>query len=184
VLSGEAAVRHQLRPTPIVGIYFDTEATPSEAAEDRARALLDPGDGSGVFEVERGPQGERLLRQVLLIVALALGMTTLMIVIATVALSTAEMRNDLATFAAVGAPPRVRRRLSAAHAMVLTMTGSGLGLVLGTICAVMLALAQRVPLSPLPWQYVVPAALGAALVGAASGYFASPRRVPLTRRAE
>jgi hypothetical protein len=75
-------------------------------------------DGSIRVEIEEGPDdGSRAL----LIVA---AFVTLVGVAISVALSAAEGRADLATLAAVGAPPRRRRALATSQALLVAGLGS------------------------------------------------------------
>jgi putative ABC transport system permease protein len=182
VVTSRTAERAGLLPTASYGIYFGTGAPPQSAAEDRARALLETADGSGELTVERGASGERLLRQILLVVMLALGLTTLVIVGISVALSTNEMRRDLATLAAVGAATRTRRRLTGAQALLLSCLGVGMGLLVGYGTSFALLAANGLPRALASWGAIGAAGLAACLTAAAVGAAAAPVRLTLVRR--
>src|SRR5690606_41705395 len=60
-----------------------------------------------------------------------------------VGLAAADARPDLATMTAVGAPPRIRRRIAAAQAGLLALTGSVRGVLAGTVIGLALGLWSR-----------------------------------------
>ncbi|MGA4541112.1 FtsX-like permease family protein [Uniformispora flossi] len=130
---GEEAARAIGVPPGDIGILFDTVSMPSEADEQRARAQLD-GVVTGVyFDVERGYQG-RPSTQLLLLAAATVVVALGAAGVAT-GLALADGRRDLATLGAVGAPPRVRRALSAAQSWVIALVGTVLGLAVGLLPA-------------------------------------------------
>ncbi len=88
--------------------------------------LIDTG-----VHVERGYSSPYLL-----ILALLAGIGALIVLVATVtatALAMSEARPDLATLAAVGAPPRTRRYVASAQAVVIGLLGTLLGVALGFV---------------------------------------------------
>lgn len=96
---------------------------------------------------------------------------------ATVALSATDGRADLATLAALGAPPRRRRRLAGAQALVVTSLGTLGGLVLGA-CAGFAA----VPLAGLrelsvPWEHLLLTTLAVPLLAAVLAVLVTPSRL-------
>jgi putative ABC transport system permease protein len=100
-----------------------------------------------------------------------------------VALSAAEGRADLATLAAVGAPPRRRRALAAAQALLVAGVGCALGVAFGTF----VAYAARTTTGSPRLRHPVGeprdhGGRGAAAGGARRGAF-TPSRLPLVRRA-
>jgi putative ABC transport system permease protein len=127
-----------------------TTRMPTQAETDRLSATLGNGYNVGV---ERGPQSNSANLIVLAIVAgvIALGAAA----IAT-GLAAADGRADLATLAAVGASPRVRRVLSLSQSGVIAGLGSLLGAAsgLGMSAAVLFALNRRfTELWPAPTPY-------------------------------
>ncbi|MGW0660356.1 FtsX-like permease family protein [Streptodolium elevatio] len=118
-----------VEPTQLV---YDTTKMPSEAAQQRAQEALHALGGGGV-EVERGYQG-RPSTQILLLGAAAVLVALGASGVAT-GLALADGRKDLATLGAVGAPPRVRRTLSAAQSWVIALIGTSLGVVVGLLPA-------------------------------------------------
>ncbi len=114
-----------------------TTRMPTQAEEQRLQALVT----NQVVAVERGyssPYPLLLLVIIIASVVVALGST-----LAVVGLSAAEGRADVATLAAVGAPPRVRRRLAAAQAGVVAVLGTLLGSVSGVVSGITLVLLSR-----------------------------------------
>ena len=77
---------------------------------------------------------------------------TLLGVAISVSLSAAEGRADLATLAAVGAPPRRRRNLAAAQAWVLGQLGCLLGVGVGALYGYTAHAAFGSPHFAIPWQ--------------------------------
>ncbi|WP_436771993.1 FtsX-like permease family protein [Yinghuangia sp. YIM S09857] len=132
VILGEEPAKLLGVPPTLVQLVYDTAEMPSEAAQQRAQEAVYAVGGGGI-EVERGYQG-RPSTQILLLAAatvlVALGASG----VAT-GLALADGRKDLATLGAVGAPPRVRRTLSAAQSWVIALIGTALGVVVGLLPA-------------------------------------------------
>jgi putative ABC transport system permease protein len=107
-------------------------------------------------------------------------------------LALADSRADLATLAAVGGPPRVRRRLAAAQAGVLTLLGCVLGVGAGFLPGWSMVhstaeyLGGRSRPTPLavPWTQVGLLTVGLPLVTALVVGLAVRSRIPLNRRAD
>lgn len=128
-----------------------------------------------------------------LVVSLVLtGIALVIALVATglsVGLAAAESRPDLATLAAIGASPRLRRRIAGAQAGVITIIGTGVGLVTGLALAYVLSLWQQQDEGwGRLWEFTVPwpmlAVLVVALPGVAIlGAMAFTRsRLPIVRR--
>jgi putative ABC transport system permease protein len=161
---------------------------PTVAEQDRLQAALRP--QVGVY-VERGPQPDPYTRSLLLLAVVA-GLITLSAAIAS-GLAATDGRADLATLAAIGASPRIRRTLALSQAGVIAGLGSLLGAVagLGAASAVLVALnrafADCWP-APTPYPIVMPwLNVGIALVVvpviAMAGTVAFTRaRLPIERR--
>lgn len=143
-----------------------------------------------VVDVERAPERDTSLTVIVLVGAagiLALAATWIASGLAAV-----ESRADLATLAAVGAAPRVRRRVAGLQSGALTATGVLPGIVGGLAVgwALVSAAAGLGTDTPDPrWQVVVPwpvlgvALLGLPLLAGAMTALFTPARLPLVRRA-
>jgi putative ABC transport system permease protein len=81
--------------------------------------------------VERGY--ELPYRFVIFLLALVGSLVVLVATITATALAMSEARPDLATLAAIGAPPRTRRWVAAAQSVVIGLVGTALGVVLGFV---------------------------------------------------
>ncbi|HYN96526.1 MAG TPA: ABC transporter permease, partial [Pilimelia sp.] len=173
------------RPSRVV---IDTTRPPTQAELDSFRARL--GEGASVF-VERAPQGGNnpllvLLGAVAGVIALgAAGIAT--------GLAAADGRRDLATLAAVGASPGVRRLLSLSQAGAIAGLGTALGVVTGLVIAmaVLAALNQTqavswpsLPAYPLlvPWASLAVVVLGPLVAMLGAGLL-TRSRLPVERRA-
>ncbi len=143
-----------LTTAPLVNVASTTRM-PTVAEEDRLRAAL--GDGYFAYVEHGGPSGNPDL----LILAIVAGVITLAAAAIATGLAAADGRADLATLAAVGASPRVRRLLSLSQSGVIAGLGSLLGAAagLGASMAVLAALnrgyADIWP-APTPYPIAVP----------------------------
>jgi putative ABC transport system permease protein len=103
-------------------------------------------------------------------------------------LGSAELRPFLATFAAVGADPRLSRRLAATQSGLTALLGTLLGLGLGVALAVPLALLNTAderhpdPVLALPWPVLAAVTVVVPLVAATVAAISTPARPVLTRR--
>jgi len=152
----------------------------TRSTEDTVRTSLDKANGD--IYVERGPpSGDDRVTFVILGIA---ALVTLIGVAITVTLSAAEGRADLATMAAVGAPPRRRRAIVAAQALLVSTIGVVCGIVFGSFFAFVSRSAIGAPEFTIPWRdlgiVLVAAPVLAVLV---AGLF-TPSRFPLQRRME
>ena len=148
-----AATARPLGVRPVNAVALATTSRmPTVAEEDRLQAAF--GNRAGVY-VERGPQVASETRS-LLVLALVAGVITLGAAAIATALAAADGRAELATLAAVGASPRVRRGLSLSQSGVIAGLGSLLGALagLGGAMAVLVALNQgQADLWPAPTPY-------------------------------
>ena len=135
----------------------------------------------GVAE-DRGPDNPKDL--VLLLVAAAAAFVTLVGVAISVALSAAEGRADLATLAAVGAPPSRRRGLMASQALLVGGLGCVLGVGLGTFIAFTARATTGSPEFIVPWANLAATGIGVPLLAALVAALCTRGRLPLVRRAE
>lgn len=161
----------------------------SEAEAERVSgALADAGVSNSYLYVERGWTSDNGL--VLLVLAVAAGVITLGATGIAVGLAAADPRADLATLAAVGASPRVRRRVAGAQASVVSVLGVLLGVVAGAVLGTVVVLMNRYGALGLDetWRVIVPwGQLGALVVGVpalaiGAGYAFTPSRLPMVRR--
>ncbi len=158
-------------------LTYDPAAT--EAQLDEAAQAAD--DVGAYAVIERGPQNET--DAILLIAAGAAGFVTLLGVAISVALSAAEGRADLATLAAVGAPPRRRRALAAGQALLIAGLGCGLGLLLGAFVAFTARATTGSPEFVVPWTNVLITGVAVPILAVLVAALFTPSRLPLARRA-
>ncbi|MEU9884855.1 FtsX-like permease family protein [Sphaerisporangium sp. NPDC051011] len=166
------------------------------AEEDRVVRQVAAVTRVAQVRVERGPQRAGSIVTVLLLAAaitLVLGGT-----FAATGLAAADARPDVATLGAIGAPPRVRRFVTAGQAWFIAATGVTLGAAVGFVPGVAATLeaanvilpegvnqfTTHVPLVVIPWASIAALVLLLPLVAAVvAGVFARTR-VPLARRVE
>ncbi|WP_156044092.1 FtsX-like permease family protein [Cellulomonas sp. HZM] len=163
-------------------------ALPARALDDAQEARLAKALGTGAYaQVERGY--ERSVSStlwVLVLVALVVGLGSAGLA---VALAANELRPDLATLAAVGAAPSVRRRVGAAQAGVISVLGVTVGTAAGLVLGGVLWLQKR-QLDPLlhgmwvPWTQVVAVLVGVPALTMAGAYLLTRSRLPMTRRVD
>ena len=166
----------EVEPTRAL-VGYDAEATPDEvgsalAAADRFGAAA---------HVEEGPR-QTPRKLALLIVAGVAAFVTLVGVAISVALSAAEGRADLATLAAVGAPPRRRRALAAAQALLVAGVGCALGVAFGTFVAYAARTTTGSPDFVIPWLNLAITAIVVPLLAVLVAALFTPSRLPLVRR--
>ena len=119
-----------LTTTPTGSVWLPWEA-PASAEEQRANAGVDGDNGS--LSVERGYQDDSG--------AIAIGLAAAALVVAIAAagiatgLAAVDSQADLATLAAVGAAPRIRRTLSGFQCAVIAAMGALLGSAAGLVPA-------------------------------------------------
>jgi putative ABC transport system permease protein len=175
---GEAAAAKAGFGTDSTLIVVTTDRVPTGAEEDRARTLLGPLGSS--LQVERGYGAPYLPGFVALIGGA--GLVTLAGVAISVTLSAAEGRADLATLAAIGAPPRRRRSLAMAQAALVAGLGVGLGLALGaTIGTTIMSGLDGYPLV-VPWPMVLAVGIAVPALGVAAVGLLTRSRLPMVRR--
>ena len=132
--------------------------------------------------VEEGPDDSS--REVaLLMVAGIAAFVTLVGVSVSVALSSAEGRADLATLAAVGAPPSRRRALAAAQALLMAGVGCALGVAFGTFVAYTARATTGSPDFVIPWANLAITMVAVPLLAVLVAALFTPSRLPLARRA-
>ena len=119
--------------------------------------------------------------------------------LAVTALALADARPDLATMAAVGAPPRTRRRYAAWTAFGVASLGTWVGLVAGIVPG--WALSQLTAVRyvagiggstvvtagdtlTVPWGWLLVLAVGVPLATSVAAFVGVRGRIPMTRRAD
>jgi putative ABC transport system permease protein len=159
-------------------VTFSSDASDDDVDSAVAVAI------DGRLAVSIAPPNDIHPHTILLIVALIAGLVTLFSVAISVALSAAEGRADLATLAAVGAPPGRRRSLVAHQALLIGGLGGLLGVGLGAFVAYSARALTGSPDFVAPWWNLAAAGFGAPLVAALVAAACTRGRLPLVRRAE
>lgn len=139
-------------------------------------------DAGGSIQVEDGP--EALDRRVYLLISGIAGLVTLVGVAITIALSAAEGRADLATMAAVGAPPRRRRAIVAAQALFVASLGVVAGVLFGSCFAYAARSTFGAPEFTIPWSSLGATLVLVPLLAMVVAALCTPSRFPLQRRIE
>lgn len=182
---------HTARSLDLASAPLTTLATtsrePTAEERDRLQAAL---GADFLVHVEIGgtPDGQPLTVLLLVAAVVTIGASAL-----ATALTAADSRADLATLAAVGASPRLRRVLSLSRAGVIAGLGSLLGAAagVGTATAVLTALNRRfadlwpapVPFPiAVPWFEVGVAVVVVPLVAMAGAGLSTRSRLPVERR--
>ncbi|EFC86553.1 ABC transporter permease [Parafrankia sp. EUN1f] len=187
LLSPGAARDLGLRSGP-AQIVAATDRTPTQTEVERLSAAAeDLGLSSPV--VERGYVSEFGIG--LLALAAGAGLITLSATVITVGLAAADGRADLATLAAIGASPGLRRRLAASQAGVVAGLGTVLGGIAGFLpgAATVLMMRQGEDVGGLPWRLVIPwetlliVIVAVPLLAVAAGWLFTRSRLPMTGRA-
>jgi putative ABC transport system permease protein len=171
--------------TAASGFVLEASGTPTQAEAILGDQQL---SGRAHVHVERGYEGSPPIYLWVLVIAavvVGLGATGL-----AMALAAAEFRPDLATLAAVGASPRVRRRVAAAQSGVVVVLGVGLGVLSGLMLGWVLVLAKSARStnfgSPLefvvPWLQVGAIAVGVPLLAIGGAYLLTRSHLPMGRR--
>ncbi len=151
--------------------------------EDAARAALTSAVDQGVAStlyVERGYASTYGLG--LLALAVAAAVVTLGATGIATGLSLTDARADHATLAAVGAAPRLRRRLAGAQALVLGFLGVVLGIGAGVVPALSIIGATASLRVVWPWPQLAVVLVGVPLLAGAAAYLFTRSRVPMQRR--
>ncbi|MFI7121490.1 FtsX-like permease family protein [Amycolatopsis sp. NPDC049868] len=144
LLSEASAERYGLKPRGDVSMLFRGSSIPTPGLEDEVRSLLLRGTaGAGELTVERGDPKPRTIMAVNQIAAGVAVALSLAIVITGVALAAGESRGDFAVLAAVGADPRLRRRIAAGQAGLVAISGAVIGIAAGYAAAASSLHAER-----------------------------------------
>jgi putative ABC transport system permease protein len=178
-LSPAAAARTGVKATP-ESVLLRFDELPTEKQEQAVRGELERLGMDSWFQVERGYRdnfGPGLL-------ALLLGSAVITLGAAGIAtgLAQADARADHATLAAIGAPARLRRTLSAAQAATVAVLGSLLGTVSGFVPAIAFLYALPGYDVVVPWLNLLVIVLVVPLVAAACAWLLTRSRLPMERR--
>ncbi|MEJ3744165.1 FtsX-like permease family protein [Actinomycetes bacterium KLBMP 9797] len=189
VTSAATAARHRLT-TNAGGVVIDTTRAPTAAETAAANSRVLAGqlaaDGSalpveivvGARPAERG----RDYGAMFLVLAAVSAAVTLAASAVAVGLATSEMRGDLATLTAVGAGPRLRRRIAGAQAGLIVGVGVLLGVVGGIAPAAgMVAFAGDLEWR-IPWLPMAITVLVAPVLAVAGTALLTRPRLILIRR--
>jgi putative ABC transport system permease protein len=186
-----------------LGSLYTTTRTPTDAERQAVDAALAPLADPPFVLVETGYEGNDIA-PALLILTLCAGLLTLGAAGIATGLAQADAGPDLATLAAVGAPPRARRLLSGLQCGLIAAMGVVLGAVSGVISATGVRIAQhrhdltqwetyhpdyagfggRPPfVVALPWETFAQLIVGVPVFACLLAALLTRSRVPLTRRA-
>jgi putative ABC transport system permease protein len=188
VLSPAAVRQAGFRAEPF-GIIVATTRMPTQAERDAAMAALQ-GLGEYYVSVEAPWRPDNLS---LIILAAVAGMIALGAAAIATGLAAVDSRADLATLAAVGASPGLRRRLSLSQSGVIAGLGSLLGAATGlaagfaVLAAFNSALAEGWPPDPplpftMPWSNVLIAVVVVPVVAMLGAGLLTRSRLPIERR--
>jgi putative ABC transport system permease protein len=147
LISTQAA--RKLGKIQILEAQYELERAPTG---DELAAVANVLGHDEALQIERGYESPARLWLIGLLGAATV--VTLLGVAISVSLSAAEGRADLATLAAVGAPPRRRRNLAAAQAWVLGQLGCLLGVGVGALYGYTAHAAFGSPHFMVPWQEI------------------------------
>jgi putative ABC transport system permease protein len=158
-------------------VHFALTREPTKA--ELAAVARITGDDSAV-KVEKGYQSPQ--RAFVIGVIGAATVVTLLGVAISVSLSAAEGRADLATLAAIGAPPRRRRSLAAAQAWVLGQLGCVLGVGVGALYGYTAHAAFGSPRFEIPWLEIGAIVLAVPLFAGLLAFLLTRSRLPMVAR--
>ncbi|MFF7213252.1 FtsX-like permease family protein [Streptomyces sp. NPDC008238] len=136
-----AAVRAAHIGTVPFGAYFTTTHPPTDAQRQKTQQALGDTGADVRFHLEEGPEDPAGV--VPLALAVFAAVVTLGAAGTATGLARSDAEADLATLAAIGAPPRTRRLLTAFQCAVVAAAGVVLGAVTGIIPAIGLRLVDR-----------------------------------------
>ncbi len=163
----------------IFQVQYDLRREPTDDEYSAVAKILGHDDQ---LVVEKGYQSPARLW--MLGVLGAATVVTLLGVAISVSLSAAEGRADLATLAAVGAPPRRRRNLAAAQAWVLGQLGCLLGVGVGALYGYTAHAAFGSPTFVIPWQEIGGIVIVVPLFAGLLAWLMTRSRLPMVRRVD
>ncbi|HEY3561090.1 MAG TPA: FtsX-like permease family protein [Kribbella sp.] len=175
LISQDAA--RKLGSIQVSEVHFELTRKPSK--DELAAAARTLGTDEAL-QVEKGYQSPEKL--FLLGILLAATVVTLLGVAISVSLSAAEGRADLATLAAIGAPPRRRRSLAAAQAWVLGQLGCVLGVGVGALYGFTAHAAFGSPRFVVPWAEIGGIVIVVPLFAGLLAWLLTRSRLPMVSR--
>lgn len=158
-------------------VHFELTREPTK--DELAAVSRTLGTDEGI-QVEKGYQSPA--RLFLIGILLAATVVTLLGVAISVSLSAAEGRADLATLAAIGAPPRRRRSLAAAQAWVLGQLGCVLGVGVGALYGYTAHAAFGSPHFVVPWAEIGGIVVVVPLFAGLLAWLLTRSRLPMVSR--
>ncbi|GGM93698.1 hypothetical protein GCM10010106_47670 [Thermopolyspora flexuosa] len=200
----EAAVRAAGLTLEVRRLLVDpAERRLDTVAEARLEQELKTVHDAAFVHVERGHR--RDMRPVLQVLTAAAAVVILGATFAVTGLAAADLRPDLATMAAVGAAPRLRRLVVAGQALVISGLGAAVGLAAGLLAGAaavwslaagpqgaqvryrvedgfLTAVPPHTPLLEVPWPYLAAVVAGLPLLAALVAGAFTRTRFTLTRR--
>jgi putative ABC transport system permease protein len=177
LISREAAAKYG--NLHVIEAQFDLRRNPTK---DELAAVASIVGHEDMLTIEHGYQAPVGIATAAILGVAAV--VTLLGVAISVALSAAEGRADLATLAAVGAPPRRRRNLAAAQAWVLGQLGCLLGVGVGALYGYTAHAAFGSPHFMIPWRDIAGIVIIIPLFAGALAWLATRSRLPMVRRLE
>ena len=167
-------------PVVVGSTVLQYAVPPTDDQEEAVSAALADLGETNLFRVERGYRDAYGVGLLALLVASAL--VTLGASGVATGLAQADARADHATLAAVGADPRLRRRLTAFQAAVVAGLGALLGTVSGFVPTVAFLYADAQMRFVAPWQNLLVIAVVIPAVAALAAGLLTRSRLPLARR--
>lgn len=185
IFSPQAIEALGLRSAP-VGVVVTSHVSP--AAEQGLSESLTALDGQPYLYVERGYQPDEAVRILQFVLAILGAVLMLGGTLTATFLALSDARPDLATLAAVGARPRVRRAVASSYALVV----GGVGALLGALVGFVPGIAISRPLTRtgetgatalvIPWPLIGIVVVGLPLLTALVMGVCARSRLPLVAR--
>lgn len=176
--SAATLTAHGFAPMDTISYIHFGDATPEQL--DAARGAVEAAGAGPALEV---PPDDGADPAVLALTAGAAFVPLVGVAIA-VSLAAAEGRADLATLAAVGAPPRRRRSLAGAQALVVGGLGVLTGSVLGVYFAYLIWPALGAPEFIWAWDSLLLTGVAVPVLAVLVAVVFTPSRLPMIRRVE
>ncbi|WP_026874180.1 ABC transporter permease [Jiangella gansuensis] len=182
-LPGAFASAETLAAADILVEGTSTYVVHGDAGQDQVDETMIAAEAAGARLVVAEPP-EQGGHPAALGLTVASGFVTLVGVAIAVSLAAAEGRADLATLAAVGAPPRRRRSLAGAQAFVVGGIGVVLGSGLGVYFAYLAWPALGLPHFVWSWETLVVTGVVVPVLAVLVAVACTPSRLPMARRLE
>lgn len=192
ILSPQAAAALGWTPQP-GGLVVDPGTTVDQAQTDDLALALQAATGqsaSATVETGRMPNVGDSTRSAMTVALIIIAFLIAGTIIVVTALGLADARTDLATLAAVGAPPRVRRLITGWTAGLVTLLGCLLGGAIGLVPAWGLLRLIQIVNAPygdpviVPWAALIPSLVAIPLAAFAVGTLMPRSKLPMVTRIE